>query len=620
MKIPKENSMLCDIQYVRKTSSSPDYLYVVWRDLDTNEKKLEVVPEPVMTIYYEKPEYRNHDYVKNYARKEWVTPKVVKYNKLKEEIANEAGGNWKRAYYNCFETKRYRDLDKIQLWPYVFGSDFDIESWYRLQWRLHLENKRIKRVTKGFYDIEVDGIEINVIPEDGSRPINAVTFIDGGTKTCYTFLYLFTPIPEHRDRFNPNPDIANDNERQALYEGMWAQQQDLLDNMDGFIQEIHENFDELYPGFEYKIYTYTDEKKMLVHLFQLINQLKLDIVGSWTIYDMDYIIKRLQCLGMNAVDVICPSDFPTKQVKVVKDTRNFGFKNKLDYCVVTSYTKFVDQAGVYAGIRKAESELRSIKLNYIAKKELKDEKYDYTELGDIKTIAYKNYKMFILYNIKDVLLQYGIEYRVKDFDYIYTMSYLNAVPYHRVFHRIINIRNQSYLSYWKQGLIPGNNKNKFNEEDRYYEEESEDDDDDDDKIAGALVADPAYNDYVGRPLYGHPTNNIFRYVIDEDMTAFYPSINMAGNLHECTLIFKVILPPSEYRLTKEQKKDTQNLYAEYKGITDEFLVIDENDKLVEDISKEVFDNFLTRNYLSFGYKWLNMPDINEVYEYLKRKE
>ena len=142
----------------------------------------------------------------------------------------------------------------------------------------------------------------------------------------------------------------------------------------------------------------------------------------------------------------------------------------------------------------------------------------------------------------------------------------------------------------------------------------------DDKIAGALVADPAYNDYVGRPLYGHPTNNIFRYVIDEDMTAFYPSINMAGNLHECTLIFKVILPPSEYRLTKEQKKDTQNLYAEYKGITDEFLVVDENNKIVEDISKEVFDNFLTRNYLSFGYKWLNMPDVNEVYEYLKRKE
>jgi len=276
---------------------------------------------------------------------------------------------------------------------------------------------------------------------------------------------------------------------------------------------------------------------------------------------------------------------------------------------------------IYAGIRKAESELRAFKLNYIAKKELGDEKYDYSEAGDIKTIAYNDWNKFVMYNIKDVLLQYGIEEKVKDFDYVYTMMYYNATPFHRIFHRIATIRNQSYISFWNQGLIPGNNINKFNDA-KYLGNIDEYGNlipgkDDDDSFVGALVADPIFNAYVGKPLYGRATNNIFRYVIDEDMGAFYPSINMAGNLNGCTLIFKLIIPPSEYRLTKAQKKDTENLYCEYHGITEELLLYDEDGEDVDDIARELMDNFLTRNYMSFGYKWLNMPDVEEVYEYLK---
>ena len=35
---------------------------------------------------------------------------------------------------------------------------------------------------------------------------------------------------------------------------------------------------------------------------------------------------------------------------------------------------------------------------------------------------------------------------------------------------------------------------------------------------------------------------------------------------------------------------------------------------INDVAKEVFDNFQTRNYLSVAYKWLNAPSVNDIYE------
>ena len=64
MVIDKKNSMLIDIQYVKanKANRTPDYLYIIWKDLTTGKKYLQCVPEPKMEIYFEKHEYRDHPY------------------------------------------------------------------------------------------------------------------------------------------------------------------------------------------------------------------------------------------------------------------------------------------------------------------------------------------------------------------------------------------------------------------------------------------------------------------------------------------------------------------------------------------------------------------------------
>ena len=51
----------------------------------------------------------------------------------------------------------------------------------------------------------------------------------------------------------------------------------------------------------------------------------------------------------------------------------------------------------------------------------------------------------------------------------------------------------------------------------------------------------------------------------------------------------------------------------FRGITGEYL------KEENDFAKEFIDNFQTGNYMTTGTKWMNMPDVYEVFKKLKKK-
>ena len=224
-------------------------------------------------------------------------------------------------------------------------------------------------------------------------------------------------------------------------------------------------------------------------------------------------------------------------------------------------------------------------------------------------MSYNNWLKYFLYNIKDVLLQVGIENKVSDVDTYYLTSYKNMTPYESEFKQTVKLRNVQYKSFMKQGLVPGENVNKF----IYNGPEKEDDDDEEDegktKFEGALVGDPTLIDKFGVELFGEKTNCIFRYSIDMDMSRFYPSCIGAMNIEPSCLIFKASLNPNQY--------DVRNGDIPYHGITDVQINEKNTDSFDTDVAKEVFDNFQTRNYMSVGMKWLNMPSVNDVYERLK---
>lgn len=604
----KETAMLLDIKYIRpnKRENIPDYLYIVWRDTETGEKHLQIIEKPKIDIYFEKNEFRNHNYCKNYARIETLDKVTCEYSKVIPTIVNEIGDEGIRAFQNALNTRNYEAIRSFYLYPYVFGADYDCASWYRIKWMQTLNNNAPKKLHKGFLDIEVDGLEVPGMPSPQDCPINAVTIIDEWSNSVYTFLYMYREyIPKDTTHMTED-EKREENERKKMYENMHKAQHEMQDNPDKLINKLHSMFDESYGVLDYNLYFYTDERKMLVHIFQLINKLKPDFMGIWNIsFDIPYIIDRMKALNLDPTEVMSHPDFPVKQCRFKPDTRNHEIKKKQDSFHLTSYTTYYDQMELYASIRKGGSELRSYRLNVIANKELRDSKLDYSEDGDIKTLPYTNYELFVIYNIKDVLLQLGIERRTSDFDTLYTSSYNNATAYDAVFKQTITLRNVQYLSFLEQGLIPGNNVNIFNITDNNTTNDKEDDDDDDSKFEGALVADPQYNDYVGIPLYGRKTNNIFANGIDFDMSAFYPSSIFAMNIDPSTLIFKTIMPIDQFDMFGGSMK--------FKGITKDFFEED------DDGAKECMDNFQTGNYMTTGSKWLNLPNISKVYKKIKNE-
>lgn len=615
MIVNKENAMLVDVQYVKanRKEGLPDYLYIIWKNLDTGEKYLQKVEEPTMDIYFEKPEFRNHVNVQEYQFIDKLDKKTVKAKDIIFAIADDMGDVGKERLQTCFSTKNYNGLQEFFLYPYVYGADYDVRVLYRLKWKENFNNDRVKKITKGFLDIETDIMEAVGMPNPQISPIDLVTIIDTSTDISYTF--ALTGVANIVEDLS---GITNQQEKkQALIKRNWykqrlKQQDYVTSHLEELQEAVHKEFDENYPGMEYKFYFYKDERKMLIHLFQLINQLKLDFIGIWNMgFDIDYIIKRMYALGLDPKEIICHPDFPAKECYFKKDTHNFAIKNKSDFFHCSSYTVFFDQMILYAAIRKSREELRSIKLTYIAKKEIKDEKLNYSEEGSLKTLSCENYMKYILYNIKDVLLQTGIEKKTSDVDTYYIYSYNNITPYESVFKQTVKLRNVQYESYRIDGCVPGENINAFLYR-QEKEKEEEDDDKKDDKFEGALVGNPVLNDDFGEFLFGKQSNAIFSFSVDMDMSAFYPNGITVFNIGASCLIFKVIVSPKQYNVAGGS--------IPFNGITDvQIIKSNENTFATEDISKEIFDNFQTGDITTTMHKWMNAPSVVDVYRELKNK-
>lgn len=570
----KEDIMLLNIIYNQPSAQTnwTDSIDVIYKDLSTGKKHLETIINPNMDVYFTKPEYRNYEYPKYVLPIEQCEVQTISCKHATRDIAKIAGGKYEEYYRCCIQSKNRKAMKNLHKYKYVMASDYDPESYYRIQFSCHYLNDKPKQITKLYSDIEVDGIDVEGFVTGGEAPINAITLIDEKTRVCYTF---------------------------ALRNEKNSQIQELEDNLDLFKQECHKMFDESYGEFEYNILFYDekDELLMLKDYFNLIHTLKRDFIMFWNMnFDANYLMDRISVLGENPADIMCHPDFPVKRCYYYSDKKNFAMKMKKDWFTISDYTVWVDDCILYAQIRKGQSELGSVKLNIIGQKELGDEKLDYSEEANIKTLPYVNYKKFLLYNIKDVLLQYGIERKTSDLDNLYTRSILNSVPYKKVFSQTALLRNRCYVDYLKQGYIIGNNINLD-----YDKDWDSDDEEEKEKFAGALVGDPTLNSVKNGMLVNGVKNKYVRkYVIDFDFSSLYPSIKIAHNIAPHTLVGKISLNEKVYdRYTAfEMNNDKGDMY---------------------DSGKDIMENLLCQNPVMTGVRWMNLPNMMEILEMVAKE-
>lgn len=254
--VDKTNIMLLDMIYhpPRKDNDRNDCLDIIYKEIDSGEKHLKSIENPKIEIYFTKEEYRNYTYNKTFMEIERCDKHVCEYKKLPWYIAQQAGEQYVNELKRLVESGRYKDIQKIHTYPYVFGSDIPIDVFYRTHWELEYGNDKVKHLSKIYLDIESDTINAVGFVRDGSCPINAVTIVDDITNSVHTFLLN-----------NPDNPLIKE----------------FVDDIDNVIDEMHMMFDDSYGKLSYYIYMYDDEKDMLRDVFKLINTLNRDYCLIW---------------------------------------------------------------------------------------------------------------------------------------------------------------------------------------------------------------------------------------------------------------------------------------------------------------------------------------------------
>ena len=109
-------------------------------------------------------------------------------------------------------------------------------------------------------------------------------------------------------------------------------------------------------------------------------------------------------------------------------------------------------------------------------------------------------------------------------------------------------------------------------------------------------------------MLGLKSNTIFKNCIDMDFAAFYPSIKISNNIDPSTLLYKASFYNEEF-LTGEFTNRSLNQTYEEK---------DKNGKIRKlDITGEAVNTYASNNILTFGYNYLNLPSVAELYEFIK---
>lgn len=591
-KLDVDNIDVIDVKYFKKNKKRKDVLSIILKNAVTDEKFIINIDEPIVPVYIEKPEYRNtHSHHLSSIPIDKCDRIMCKYNNLVYGIANHFGPEAVKYVSERYSSNDYESIKYFLVHKNVFGSDIPIETTYRIMLDKYLKAHRsIKEesipmpINKGHYDIELDTYGWKgILSKVGlDCKVNAATYYSTKANTSYTFLLV------HYD-----PVMSQDNEYYdktlEMYQRGWEQQDAFMDDVDEFKQYMKDKYSEAYPDTSYKFYFYEDERQMIIDMFTVIKRDSPDLVGIWNLpFDIPTILDRCKVLDIDSKLLFNDiDDLNDIEPVFIKDRMAKKPSAANDTFITAGTTIWVDNMKIYTNVVYGGSSLRSNKLDYASKRELGTlgAKTDYKKVDKrltIKNICHLNFKLFVEYNILDVMSMHGIENKFSGIDTFFSMVQSMRIKYSDSTKMSVLLRASQHEFHLDNGEIVGGNINRLINANKEKK-----------KFTGGAVANPDLNNANGVKLYGdRRTNNIFRYVVDNDMGAFYPSSITSHNIDKCTLIFSVRIPTMQY---------IDNKIPLYTMDT-------------EDIGLEAFDDFSTGDFLSLGTKMLNLPSITDMIE------
>lgn len=543
---------------------------IIAKDNTTGRKILDQIEDPVYPFYFSKKLLNVNLLYTQISNVDLIETEYTNITKKIAELTDNLD-----FYYDNIRNKNSRANNSLHMHPRVFWSDMAIEDKYRFLFSKKFKNRIIKP-TIDFFDIEVDTINAPGFPESGLYPINAITLVNSETKTIYTLLL--------RNKNNPLiEEFEKATKTKRLYEELYS----FIENAVGG-KSKYEAFELNKFEVKFLFYDEIDEIRLIQDLFILINELQPDFLLAWNMaFDIPYIIDRIVRLGYDPREIMCHPSFKEKVVNYYVDDNNFDeYAERCDKATISSYTVFLDQMIQYASKRKGQKKPPNYRLDTIGEMVVNVKKLDYSHITrKLKELPYKDYKTFVFYNIMDTIVQYCIEYKEKDIEFVLASVLDNNTRYSKIHRQTTYLSNRAASMFYDYGYVIGNNYNKNNPKPL-------------EKYDGAFVGDPLkISDYSKLKINGFPVM-VFDNLDDYDYAALYPNIELEFNASAETQIGKVQIP--------------------YKVHNKEGHLPSDGFKFNR--SREFAEDYTTDDWLEFCSRWFNLAGysdiLNDVNEYI----
>lgn len=580
-------SILFDVRYYRK----PECFEVIYLDPITHQLEVKY-EDPIVDIWFLKEEYRTNQYQISQAEIDKCYPVYCKVSQIPQAIAINIGGDYKKYFDENSATMDRRELtDYMNRCPWVFKSDFVPDVYFRLRWlQKYGDQIDVSKVTYGFLDIETDVIDKTIDPKDitdVTQPVNAVTLILPHVKICAVL--ILGPRPKHK--IHPKFHMLLD--KQKVEFDWMVNHQDEFKKM--IVDDDPDNKKYL-EGFDIRlhIFDFCDEIKLIKTVFDYINKYRPMFMTSWNAkFDDNYLMNRISYLGYDPKDFFIPKEFKTDQLYYTEDhTNSFSLKNSRDWFHSSTYTIYICQMKLFAMIRKSQSERRSYGLSAVGKDVAGIDKLTQTKSGSFRQFAYTDFLKFILYNVRDVVVQYAIELASADFQSLVGRSYMFATQYSKCFQETHIVRNIREFIFEEEGFVQANKLIVDPNIDTAFK--------------GAFVAPTVHNAPTGLILNGKRINNIMFGVLDADAASYYPSTKMAMNMDPMSLLYKC----------KINNQVFVNNCVNH-SFNQEYIWHDSKNKPHdEDMTGPIINSYKNGNEMSLMYNWFNEPSVSDIFEQL----
>lgn len=581
-----EGSALVDVKYY----SYPEKLEVVYLNPITN--RLEVKYEdPVMDVWFLREKFRTNKYQIAHTETSKAYRVICKVSQVAKTIAQHIGGEWAEWFAGNATLTNYERTKKMCKCPWVFKADFLPDVYFRLRWlQQYGRDYDVTKVTFALLDIEVDVLDKSVSMTDHNdvtQPINAITIILPSEKICA--VHVLGPRKLESEGGDLHDSYKELLEKQRV-EWEW-----LKTHQEEFKQRIvNDDKDNKKYLKDYRIdlwlFDYKDEINLIKNVFLYIDKYRPMFTLSWNApFDDNYLMNRLYYKGYDAREFFIPKEFETNMLYFTEE-RDGGvaIKNSTCWFNSSSYTTYMCQERLFAMIRKSQSEQRSYSLNNIGKRFAGIEKLADAKEGRFREFAYVNFLLFILYNVRDVVVQLAIELTCHDTQSLMSRSYMFATRFSRCFKETHIVRNIREWYYENEGFVQACRLEVDKDIDTYFK--------------GAFVADPAYNSPTGLAVNGKYVSFYIIGAADADAKAYYPSTKIGGNLDPMSLKYKCVIDNQVF----------VKAMCSNRSFNQEYYITDDKGKThSEDISAPMLNSYKNGNISSVSYLYLGLASVTE---------